>query len=158
MSGCLMNERADRLVERGYDESVQEVCSAPQKYGSLWLRVHLHFRTLAAQHQNPLPRDSAPNGNLLKKVMSTNKRRAVIKRRTTFVRQLVHQREGATIARAVSQCREAEYRVWVKAMANQYPVPAYLHRINKANSEECPFCPGPRKTLAQFASVSPIKI
>jgi hypothetical protein len=90
--------------------------------------------------------------------MGTNKRRAVIKRSTTFVRQLLHQREGATIAQAVSQRREAEYRVWVKAMADQYPVPAYLHRINKANSEEYPFCPGPRETLAHFASGCPIKI
>jgi hypothetical protein len=49
-----MNERADGLVERSYEESVREVCSAPQKYGSLWLKVQPHVRTLAAQHQKSL--------------------------------------------------------------------------------------------------------
>ena len=43
-TGCLMNERADELAERGYGEDVKEVCSAPQKYGSLWLKVQPHVR------------------------------------------------------------------------------------------------------------------
>ncbi len=50
-----MNERADGLMEQGYYESVWEVCSAPQKYGSLWLVVQPHVRALAAQHQKSLP-------------------------------------------------------------------------------------------------------
>ncbi len=103
-TGCLMNERADELAEQGCNEEAQEVCPAPQIYGSLWLRVQPHVRTLAAQCQKPLPRDSAPNWSLLKKVAGANTRRAVGKRNTTSVRHLVHQSEGATIARAVSRC------------------------------------------------------
>ena len=154
-TGCLMNERADEQAELGYSETAQEVCSAPQKYGSLWLKVQPHVRALAAQCQKPLPRDSAPNRSLLKKVAGANTRRAVSKRSTTFVRHLVHQSEGTTIARVVSRCREAEYRVWVKAMADQYPVQAYLHRIKQTTSAECPFCPETRETLAHFACVCP---
>jgi ribonuclease HI len=29
-TGCLLNERADGLAERGYDENAHEVCSAPE--------------------------------------------------------------------------------------------------------------------------------
>ncbi len=105
--GCLTNERADELVALGYSETAQEVCSAPQKYGSLWLKVQLHVRALAAQCQKPLPRDSAPNWSLLRKVEGANKRRAVSKCSTTFVQQLVHQSEGATIVIVVSLCLEA---------------------------------------------------
>jgi hypothetical protein len=35
---------------------------------------------------------------------------------------------------------------WVKALADQYPVQAYLQRINKATSVECPLCPRARET------------
>ena len=154
-TGCLMNERADELAERGYCEDALEVCSAPQKYGSLWLKVQPHVRNLAAQCQTPLPRDSAPNRSLLKRVARANARRTVSKRSTTFVRHLLHQSEGAVIARVVSRCREAEYRVWVKAMADCYPVQAYLQRINLVKSADCPYCPRTKETLAHFASVCP---
>ncbi len=43
--------------------------------------------------------------------------------------------------------------MWVKAMADQYPVQAYLHRIKQTTSAECPFCPETRETLAHFARV-----
>ena len=150
-----MNERADELAERGYGEDVQEVCSAPQKYGSFWLKVQPHVRALAEQCQKPLPRDSAPNRSLLKRVAGANRRRTVCKRSTTFVRHLLHRSEGATIARVVSRCREAEYRVWVRAMADCYPVQAYLQRVTLAKSADCPYCPGTKETLAHFACVCP---
>ncbi len=38
-TGCLMNERADEQAELGHSETVREVCSAPQKYGSIWLKL-----------------------------------------------------------------------------------------------------------------------
>ncbi len=70
-----------------------------------------------------------------------------------FALQLVHQSEGAPIARVVSWCQGAEYRVWVKAMADQYPVQAYLHRIKQTASAEFPFCSEARETLAHLACV-----
>ena len=150
-----MNERADELAERGYCEDIQEVCSGPQKYGSLWLKVQPNVRAFAAQCQKPLPRDSAPNRSLLKRAAGASRRRIVSKRSTTFVRHLLHRSEGATIARVVSRCRETEYRVWVKAMADCYPVQAYLCRINLTKSADCPYCPGTKETLAHFACVCP---
>ena len=79
-------------------------------------------RVSAAQLGKPLPRDSAPNHHLLHKAVQVNTRRAVGMRSTKFVRQVLHQLEGATVARCVARCRPAEYRVWVKASADRYPV------------------------------------
>jgi hypothetical protein len=33
-TGCLMNKKADEQAELGYDDAAQEVCQAPQKFGS----------------------------------------------------------------------------------------------------------------------------
>jgi hypothetical protein len=41
---------------------------------------------------------------------------------TIFVRQLLHQPKGATIARVVTQCHEVENRLWVRAMEGQHPL------------------------------------
>jgi hypothetical protein len=44
-TGCLLNERADEQAEAaelGYDDTAQEVCPAPQKFGSLALRTRQH--------------------------------------------------------------------------------------------------------------------
>jgi hypothetical protein len=77
----------------------------------------------AAQLGKPLPRDSAPNNYFYTRQFKySNTRRAVGMHSTTFVRQVLHQPEGATIARCVARCRPAEYRVWVKATADRYPV------------------------------------
>ena len=106
----------------GRSETIQEVCSAPQKYGSLWLKVQQHVRVLAAQCTKPLPRDNTQNWSLLKKVAGANTLRAVSHQAQH--RHLVHDSDGATIARVASRCREAEYRAY------QYPVQANLQRIN----------------------------
>ncbi len=45
---------------------------------------------------------------------------------TTIVRQVLHQQGGATVVRCVARCRPAEYRVWVKATADRYPVKIHL--------------------------------
>ena len=154
-TGCLMNEMADEQAELGYDDAAQEVCQAPQKFGSLALRTRQHVRELAQKCKKELPRDSAPNRKILKSVVGANTRRAACMRSTFFVRQLLHQKEGETIARVVSRCREAEYRVWVKAMTGRYPVQTYLHRIKLVSSPNCPFCPGVRETLTHFACICP---
>jgi len=92
-SGCLMNERVDDLAERGYSDGVQEVCPAPQKYGSLWLKVQPHVRVLAAQCQNrsrgTVPRIGASGHCPRKRIRGANMRSAVSKCSTTFVWQLL---------------------------------------------------------------------
>ncbi len=154
-TGCLLNERADEWAERGYHAEPPEICPGPRKYGSVWLGARSHVRASAAQLGKPLPRDSAPNHHLLHKAVRVNTRQAVGMRSTTFVRQLLHQPEGATIARCVALCRPAEYRVWVRAMADRYPVQSYLHRCRKAQSHHCPYCPGQVETLAHFTTLCP---
>ena len=75
---------------------------------------------------------SAPNRSRLEKVAGDNTRRAVSKRSTIFVRQLVHQSEGATIARVESRCREAEYRVgesYGRTERNPSPFRLYMPSI-----------------------------
>ena len=95
-AGCLLNERADEWAEWGYNAETPDICPDPLKYGSVWLGVRSHVRASAAQLGKPLPRDSAQNHHLLHKAVGVNTRRAVGMRSTTFVRQLLHQQEGAT--------------------------------------------------------------
>ena len=154
-TGCLLNERADERAELGYSAEAPEICPGPRKYGSVWLGVRSHVRALAAQCGKSLPRDSAPNHSLLKRTVGANTRRAVGMRSTKFVRQLLHQPEGATIARCISRCRSAEYRVWVKAMADRYPVQTYLHQCKLVQSPNCPYCHEQGETLAHFTTICP---
>ena len=127
---------------------------APGSMG-LWLGVRLHVRASLAQQGKTLPRDSAPNHNLLKRTVRANTRRAVGMRSTTFARQLLHQQEGTTIARCISLCQPAEYRVRVKMMADWYPVQSYLHQCGLAQSPHCPYCQDKCKTLAHFTTACP---
>ena len=137
--------------------SGQSVGSIQSRPRSVWLGVRPHVRASATQLRvgKPLPRDSAPNHHLLHRAVRVNTRRAVGLRSTTFVRQLLHQPEGATIARCVAGCRPAEYRVWVKAMADRYPVQSYLHRCRIVQSPQCPYCQEQDETLAHFTTICP---
>ena len=154
-TGCLLNERADEWADRGFHAETPEICPGPRKYGSVWLGVRPHVRASAAQLGKSLPRDSAPNHTLLHRAVRVNIRRAVGMRSTTFVRQLLHQPEGETIARCVARCRPAEYRVWVKMTADRYPVYSYLHRCGLAQSPHCLYCQAQDETLAHFTTICP---
>ena len=109
-TGFLVITRADELAEVGYSQTVQEVFSAPQKYGSLWLKVQQHFKfcALAAQCQKLLPTDSAPYQSLLKKGTGANTRRAVSKLNTTFVQQLEVRERGDECSVTVQRARERQ--------------------------------------------------
>jgi hypothetical protein len=72
---------------------------------------------------------------------------------TTFVRQLLHRPEGATIARCAACCCPAKYRVWVKATADLYPVQSYLHRCGIVQSPHCSYCHEQDETLAHFTTI-----
>ena len=152
-SGCLLNERADEEAERGRAAEGPELCPGPQKYGALWLRIRPSTRAACGQ---PLPRDSAPNASIIKKVVAANVLRAVQKRNTVFVRDLFHRQDGNTVSSIIRRCRSAEYRVWLRCMMGIYPTQTYLHRVGLVASQLCPFCPSAvPETLAHFACVCP---
>jgi hypothetical protein len=139
-SKCLLNERADELAELGWQAEGPKICPGPQKYGSFWLRVRPTTREFAGNCNKTLPRDSAPNSSLFEAVATFNTLLAVLKRNTTFVTDLLHHKEGATIAKIIRRCKPAEYRVWLKCMTEIYPVQTYLQRIGVAKSPLCPHC------------------
>ena len=121
-TGCLLNERADELAELGRQAENPEICPGPQKYGSFWLRIRPVVRECAEKLSKPLPRDSAPNRSLLTAVVAFNTFRAIKKRSTMFVTDLLHHKEGTVISRIIRRCRPTEYRVWLKCMTGTYPV------------------------------------
>jgi hypothetical protein len=116
-TGCLLNERSDEQVEIGYSTEDPEAFSGPQKFASLSIRARSQVRTSARECKISIPRDSAPNHKVLKGVVSTNICKAARQRNTIFVRQLLCCDEGRTIARTISRCKEAEYRIWLKVMS-----------------------------------------
>ena len=155
-SGCLLNERADEEAERGRTGSQPEICPGPQKYGALLLRIRQSTRALAEACGQQLPRDSAPNVSLIKKVILVNTLRAVQKRSTVFVKDLLHRMDGATVSSIVKRCGPAEYRVWLRCKMGIYPIQTYLHRVGLAPTQFCPHCmTASPETLAHFACVCP---
>ena len=120
------------------------------------LRIKPIVRDFAQQHRKQLPRDSAPNRSLIDKVSTFNIFRAVHKRSTKFVKDLLHRSEGMTVSRVVRRCQPAVYRVWIKCMTDTYPTQAYLMRVGLTKSRVCPYCPaGAPETLTHFACVCP---
>jgi hypothetical protein len=105
---------------------------------------------------NKLPRDSAPNVSLIKKVILVNTLRPVRMRSTLFVKDLFHRPDGALVSGIVKRCRSAEYRVWRRCMMNIYPTQTYLHRVRLAPTQFCPHCTTPEpETLTHFACICP---
>ena len=70
-TGCLLNERPDEWAESEFHAEPPEICREPpeicQKYGSVWLGVRPHIRASTTQLRlgKSLPRDNAPNHQLL---------------------------------------------------------------------------------------------
>ena len=100
----------------------------------------LYENVLSLKFSKTLPRDSAPNRSLLEAVVAFNTVRAIKKRSTVFVTDLLHHKEGAVISRIIRRCRPTECRVWLKCMAGTYPVQTYLQRIGVAQTPTCPHC------------------
>ena len=99
-----------------------------------------------------LPRDSAPNCSLLEKTVASNTLRAVKKRTTHFVTDLLHHKVGSIVSRTIRRCAPAEYRVWLRCMTGIYPVQTYLARIGIVKSSICPHCTEQTpETLTHFA-------
>ena len=56
------------------------------------------------------------------------------KRSTEFVKDLLHNQDGATVSRIIQRCKQAEYRLWLHCMLDIYPVQAYLKPIGQVKS------------------------
>ncbi len=139
-TGCLLNEHSDEQVEIGYSADDPKAFPGPQKFASLSIRTRSQVRNSARECKISIPRDSAPNHKILKGVFSTNICKAARQRNTIFVRQLLCRDEGRIIARTIFRCKQAEYRIWLKAMSGRYPVQTYLHRVKLVLSPQCLFC------------------
>ncbi len=158
-TGCLLNECADELAELCQQAENPEICPGPPKYDSFWLLIRPVVREYAENSEKfskPLPRDSAPNRSLLEAVVAFYTLRAVKKRSTMFVTDLLHNKEGAVISRIIRLCRPTEYRVWLKCMTEAYPVQTYLQRIGVAQTPTCPHCDERvPESLTHFACLCP---
>ena len=157
-AGCLLNERADALADKGVTSEDEQICPGPSKFGTIWLRIRESWRSRVRKEQSHLilHRDTAPNKSILKQVTAVNLLLAIRKRNTQFVRHLLHREAGAVLSRVVSRTDDAVLRVWYKAMTGIYPVQVYLHRIGVAKSSQCPHCSNTAiETLAHFACVCP---
>jgi ribonuclease HI len=111
-AGCLLNERADALAERGVTSEDGQICPGPSKFGTIWLRIRESWRSRVRTEQlhHILHRDTAPNKSILKQVTAVNLLLAIRKRNTQFVRHLLHREEGAVLSRIISRTDDAVLR------------------------------------------------
>ncbi len=81
-------------------EEVQTALFCVRALGNIVLCGY-EWRQHAQQCKTRLPRDTAPNKSLLDLVISLNIFRAVLKRDTIFVTDLLHCTEGVTVSRVI---------------------------------------------------------
>jgi hypothetical protein len=151
-TGCLMHEQADEQAELGQMAEGSDICPGPQKYRSFWLRVRPAVTDLAENSGRPLPNDSASYRCLLENSAASNALRAVTKRGTVFVTDLLQHKDGATVSKVIRRCMPAEYRIRLKHMTWTFPIQVYLKRIGIAASSICPHCSeAVSESLSHFA-------
>jgi len=157
-TGCMLNELADERADKGYADDGQPLCPGPQKYGSLWLRIRPSLRAAAESEgiTSSLPRNSAPDKLILRRVAALNTLRATALRSTIFVTTALHREDSKIVRKVIRLCTESAIRCWIKAMCATYPIYTYLHRINREISPWCPFCAEKvRETFTHFTCVCP---
>ena len=98
-AGCFLNEMADERAEKGRLSNAAPIFPGPNKYGSLQLRIKASFRVQMAEDKLnvPLPRDEAPNKQILRQTISMNLLRALKLRNTVFTREVLVQQHGAVV-------------------------------------------------------------
>ncbi len=141
----------------GVTQEDEQICPGPSKFRTIWLRIRESWRNRVRTEQlhHILFSDTAPNKSILKQVTAVNLLLAIKKRKTQFVRHLLHREEGAVLSRVVSRTDDAVLRVWYKAMTGIYPVQVYLHS-GVAKSLLCPQCYNMAiETLTHFACICP---
>ena len=157
-TGCMLNELADERADKGYADDGQPLCPGPQKYGSLWLRIRPSLRAAAESEgiTSSLPRNSAPDKLILRRVAALNTLRATALLSTIFVTTALHREDSKIVRKVIRLCTESAIRCWIKAMCATYPIYTYLHRINREISPWCPFCAEKvRETFTHFTCVCP---
>ena len=92
-AGCFLNEMAGERAEKGRLSDAAPIFPAPNEYGSLQLRMYASFRSQVAEDKLnvPLPRDEAPNKQILRQAISMNLLRALKLRSTVFTREVLVQ-------------------------------------------------------------------
>jgi len=149
---------ADERASAGLYNGDNIINEAPRKYGSIWIRVSDQVRNIIHEERIPaqLPRNSAPNKQILKQIVRINIWRASKERNTIFVRELLMRPESATIARTMKRCNDSVHRYWMQMMNGTYPTETYLHRIGKSVSRKCKHCnTGKDDKFGHFACACP---
>jgi hypothetical protein len=78
--------------------------------------------------------------------------RAVQKRNTISVTEILHSAEESTASRVIRRYKPAEYRVCVKGMNGTFSAHEYLKRVGLARTQDCPNCDeGISETLIHFS-------
>ena len=133
-AGFFLNEMADERAEKGRLSDAAPIFPGANKYGSLQLRITASFRAQVAEDKLPLPRDKAPNKQILRQAISMNLLRALKLRNTVFTREVLVQQHGAVVRNVIASCGDSLVAYWMKAMTQTLPVATYLHTINPINT------------------------
>ena len=160
-AGCFLNEMADERAEKGRLSDAAPIFPGPNNYGSLQLRIKASFRVEMAEDKDnvPLPRDEAPNKQILRQTVLMNLLRALKLRNTVFTREVLVQQHGAVVRNVIASCRDSLVAYWMKAVTRTLPVATYLHTINPI--KHSPFCTqcdqggSQKESLSHFLSTCP---
>ena len=152
---------ADESAEKGRLSYAAPIIPGPNKYGSLQLRIKASFRVQMAEDKLnvPLPRDEAPNKQILRQTVLMNLLRALKLRNTVFTREVLVQQHGAVVRNVIASCRDSLVAYWMKAVTRTLPVATYLHTINPI--KHSPFCTqcdqggSQKESLSHFLSTCP---
>ncbi len=104
-----MNERADEQAELGWLDDKPEISPGPQSIDLSDCECVPRFENTLINIGEKLPRDSAPNRSLLEKTAASNTLRAVKKRSSQYVTDLLHHKAGATVSRTIRLCTPAGF-------------------------------------------------
>ena len=91
----------------------------------------------------------------MSRVITLNIEKAFQSRNTLFAVTLFQSPPGVLPANTLKHCSPSAVRCWIRAIGGLLPLANYLHRIGRATSCTCPYCPAPVETLAHFACSCP---
>ena len=152
-SGILLNERADELAELGCNCDEVPRWPGPLKLDPLCLCARSYIRESFA----PFPDSNVADKVLVRKAVEGVERAASVLRGSVFAKGLLQDPTNCkTILEAIHSQSVSTIKLWMQAVADQYPTMARMHKLfpAKYRSPNCPWCgTNVPETLSHFASV-----